>query len=79
MDSKIKKAIEMRQDSNRKIIELLSEKIEEYPEIRFGQLLVALGIIEYDECDVFNGGAMVVKDQFSEESITTLQRVMKKK
>ena len=38
--------IKNRYDYNRQIINLLSEYIEKYQEIRFGQLLIDLGCIE---------------------------------
>ena len=49
-----KEKIELRQEYNRKIIGVISDYIEKYPDIRFGQLLYDIGIVndvknDYDE------------------------------
>ncbi len=60
-----------RQKFNRKIISKLTELVEKYPDLRFGQLLVNTDIIiyrnDYDE--------MVVEDPFYEESELTWKRM----
>lgn len=60
-----------RQEYNRKIISKLTELVELYPDLRFGQLLVNTDIIiyrnDYDE--------MVVEDPFNEESEVTWKRM----
>ena len=65
MDKLIKEKIVNRQEANREIIKYLSYKIEKYPDIRFGQLLVCLNIIP---------------DQlvFADESVDILSRVKSK-
>ena len=45
---------ELRQEYNRKIIGVISDYIEKYPDIRFGQLLYNIGVVndaknDYDE------------------------------
>ena len=40
-----KEKIELRQEYNRKIIGVISDYIEKYPDIRFGQLLYDIGVV----------------------------------
>ena len=60
--------IKKRQESNRLILNKLSEYIEKYPDIRFGQLLANLRIIQYT-------AAGSVMDPWNEESIDMLRRI----
>ena len=46
MDSKITEMIEKRQQANRDIISHLSVLVESHPELRFGQILAMLDIIQ---------------------------------
>ena len=57
-----------RQNSNRVILEILSDLIEKYPDARFGQILYKTGIIQQDK----NGNLI---DIFGEESDVTLHRM----
>lgn len=59
-----KEMIKKRQASNFKIIEKLAEYLMKYPDLRFNQALINLGITE------------IGKDQFYEESVTTLERMI---
>lgn len=61
--------IKKRQESNRLILGKLSEYIEKYPDIRFGQLLANLRIIQYTDV----GSVM---DPWNEESIDMLRRII---
>lgn len=54
-----------RQDDNRKILELVSKAVEEFPDWRFHQILQNLGIEQ-----PFN-------DQWYEESCVTLHNIRK--
>lgn len=65
-----KAKIEKRQESNRLILNKLSEYVEKYPDIRFGQLLVNLKILQYN-----NDGTMM--DPWNDESIDILRRIEK--
>ena len=60
-----------RQEYNRKIISKLTELVEKYPDLRFGQLLVNADIIiyknDYDE--------MAIENPFYEESELTWKRM----
>jgi hypothetical protein len=69
----IKKAIDKRQESNREILSYISEMVEKYPDLRFGQILANLHIIEYEH-DYIND-VSTVKDPFNEESIVTASRI----
>lgn len=40
-----KEKIELRQEYNRKIIGVISDYIEKYPDIRFGQLMYDIGVV----------------------------------
>lgn len=48
---------------NQKILEILKEKVEEYPDLRFIQLLMNLDVVDHE-------------DRFYEESNITLKRIM---
>ena len=63
-EDKIKKI----QASNMLILNKLSEYIEKYPDIRFGQLLINLKILQYGV-----GGSII--DPWNEESIDILRRI----
>ena len=58
----------MRQETNRKILELLSNEIEKYPDIRFIQALWALDIINMND-------DRVIEDRFYEEPEKTLEKI----
>ena len=74
MDAKIKEMIERRQGANLEILTIIEEAVMKYPDLRFGQILVNLGIIEYESC----GMIPTTKDPFNEESVITLNRIKKK-
>lgn len=65
MNESIKNIIKSRNANNHKILEAIQEYIDKYPEIRFGQALVNLGIIKYDSGNV-------IRDPFYEEPCETL-------
>ena len=81
MDSKITEMIEKRQQANRDIISHLSIIVESHPELRFGQILAMLDIIQYKTINKISGlGSHVTEpvDPFHEEPVITLQRVENK-
>lgn len=58
---------------NMKILQILSSFLEAYPDMRFSQSLLALGILEVDDSkDEFQ-----IKDPFSEEPSVVLNRIKK--
>ena len=81
MDSKIKEMIEKRQQANRDIISHLSNLVESHPELRFGQILAMLDIIQYktvNKIGVLGAHVTETVDPFHEEPVITLQRVENK-
>lgn len=64
-----------RLENNLKIIDILKTCASQNPDLRFWQLLVASGIIEFTS----NADSFVVKDSFYEESAVTLNRLKKSK
>lgn len=75
MDAKIKEMIDKRQEANVEILQMLGEAVMKYPDLRFGQILVNLGIIEYER-NTYDE-TLVAKDPFNEESVVTLNRMRK--
>lgn len=73
MNEKIQKMIDSRQKYNLKLLEVIKNEVNNNPELRFGQILVDLGIIDYEH-DYINE-VSIVKDPFHEESQTTWVRV----
>lgn len=60
--------IEKRQEYNLKILDKIKEKINDYPQLRFGQILIILGVLQSKE-----GG--IIEDPFYEEPFNTLKRI----
>lgn len=73
MEENIKKMIENRQEYNIKILDIIAEYIERNPEIRFGQALINLKILNYIPCSACGSK---VSDPFNEESETMYNRMM---
>ena len=71
MTNDIKKKIEKRQSSNLQILNKLHDYFLKFPDIRFGQALANLNIIEYDKSKL----TPEVIDPFFEESVDTLEKV----
>ena len=68
-----KKKISKRQKCNRRLIEILSNYLESYPDMRFGQALVNLKILKTrTDVDHFE-----IVDPFNEEPVDMLNRVIK--
>lgn len=76
MDAKIKEMIDNRQKANVEILQMLGEAVMKYPNLRFGQILVNLGIIEYER-NTYDE-TLITKDPFNEESVVTLNRMKNK-
>ena len=73
MTKSIKKNINERQKANLQILNKLHDYFLEFPDIRFGQALANLNIIEYDRTKL----TPEVIDPFFEESVDTLEKVNK--
>ena len=69
----IHKKIAARKDANMQLLETLKVYLESHDEIRFGQALVNLGIIQYQN-NTYDEEIMVL-DPFYEESIDMLNRI----
>lgn len=67
-----------RQQDNKTILRLLTAAVEKYPDLRFGQLLHSLRVLNMEEHDTPDGVFHTVKDPFYEESSVTLSRVFEK-
>ena len=76
MEDKIKEMISKRQSANLEILNKIEEMVLNYPNLRFGQILVNLNIIEYQR-DPASFDIIGVKDPFNEESVITLNRIKK--
>lgn len=76
MDARIKEMIDKRQEANVEILQMLGEAVMKYPDLRFGQILVNLGIIQYQR-DPASFDIIGIKDPFNEESVVTLNRMRK--
>ena len=71
MTKNIKKNISERQKANLQILNKLHDYLLSYPDIRFGQALANLNIIEYDRTKL----TPEVIDPFFEESADILEKV----
>jgi len=76
MNKKIEIEISKRQESNRVLVQLISDMVEKYPDLRFHQILHLLDVVVPRESmtgDREDG----MQDLFYEESVNTLDRVGK--
>lgn len=66
-----------RQEANWEIIQLLSDLVEEFPEWRFGQLLVNARVwgFKYGSVENLDGPVAVPLNEFNTESEVTLKRL----
>lgn len=65
IDKKISRTIKLRQESNYKILLILSKIVEEFPDLRFQQILQNIDLTSNDK-----------KDLYYEESVDTLKTIM---
>ena len=78
MDFKLK--IAQRQQSNVEILQIIGETVMKHPDLRFGQILAMLDIIQYEtvnRIDLLGAHGTEPVDPFYEESVDTLTRVRK--
>lgn len=76
-----KRKIDQRQQANIEILQIIGETVMKYPDLRFGQILTMLDIIQYKTINKISAlGAHVIEtvDPFNEESIGMLTRVRNK-
>ena len=74
----IKQKIEQRQIANREIVKMLSDMVDEYPDLRFGQILAITEAIEYIPDSRPYIDTVDVKDPFNEESVDMFVRMRDK-
>jgi hypothetical protein len=67
-----------RQKENVEILNRLYEAALKYPDLRFGQLLHSLAVLDMEEHDTPDGVFRTVRNPFYEESSVTLDRVLEK-
>ena len=79
MNIKLKMA--QRQAANKEIIEILSDMVERYPDLRFGQILALTEAIQYRPVNKVGAlGAHIIEpvDPFNEESVDMWVRMRDK-
>lgn len=74
----IKLKIAQRQAANRDIIEILSDMVERYPDLRFGQIMAITEAIQYVPDSRPYIDTVDVKDPFNEESVDMWIRMREK-
>ena len=75
MERQIKNKINKRQESNRQLVTILMDMVEKYPDLRFGQILAAARVLQY-EGNTYDE-EVVLNDPFNEESADMLSRVQR--
>lgn len=73
MDEILEQKIEKRQEYNIKILDILAEQVERYPNLRFGQILINTNVLKHYCMDP---SGFHVFDPFNEESFETYERIM---
>ena len=79
MNFKLK--IDQRQQSNAELLQIIGEAVMKYPDLRFGQILTMLDIIQYktvNKIGVLGAHVIETVDPFYEESTDMLTRVRNK-
>lgn len=51
-----------RQEANRRILQILAEAVERYPDFRFGQIAYSLGIFTLDSNDFYAESVTILED-----------------
>lgn len=77
----LKLKINQRQQSNAELLQIIGEAVMKYPDLRFGQILAMLDIIQYKTVNKTGAlGTHVIEtvDPFYEESVDMLTRVKNK-
>lgn len=77
----LKRKIDQRQSANLDILTIIEEMVMKCPDLRFGQILAMLDIIQYKTVNKTGAlGAHVIEpvDPFNEESVDLLTRVKNK-
>ncbi len=75
MDEILEQKIDKRQEYNLKILDILAEQVERYPNLRFGQILINTNVLKHYCMDP---SGFQVFDPFNEESVDTYERIMER-
>lgn len=75
MNEILEQKIEKRQEYNIKILDILAEQVERYPNLRFGQILINTNVLEHYCMDP---SGFHVFDPFNEESVDMYNRIMER-
>lgn len=75
MDEILEQKIEKRQEYNIKILDILAEQVERYPNLRFGQILINTNVLKHYCMDP---SGFQVFDPFNEESVDMYNRIMER-
>lgn len=67
MDENITQLIDKRKEYNLKILDAIKDKIEKYPMLRFGQILILMNVLELE--------GLRIKDPFYDESVSIYNRL----
>lgn len=67
----IQAKINQRQSANREILKYIENLVEKEPQLRFGQILAILNIIQYK----WENGENITLDPFYKESVTILNDI----
>lgn len=78
MDAKIKEMIMKRQSANVEILQMIGDAVMKYPDLRFGQILVNIGVVQLIQ-DPASFDIIGARDPFHEESVATLNRMKEKR
>ena len=73
----LKRKIDQRQVANLDILTIIEEMVMKCPDLRFGQILANLDVIQYQR-DPASFDVIGIKDPFYEESVDMLTRVKNK-
>lgn len=73
MDEILEQKIGKRQEYNIKILDILAEQVERYPNLRFGQILINTNVLKHYCMDP---SGFQVFDPFNEEPVDMYNRIM---
>lgn len=77
----LKHKIDQRQQANVELLQIIGEAIMKHPDLRFGQILTMLDIIQYktvNKIGILSTHVLETVDPFYEESVDVLTRVKDK-
>lgn len=77
MNKEIEIQISKRQESNKVLVQLITDMVEKHPDLRFHQILHSLDIVIPIEGMMAGEVHTGMQDLFYEESVKTLDRVSK--